>query len=87
MRPGPRGRLPLDTKDIITVTILAFDVRLEHFISDIAATAAEIAASPKVSTPKPFAQRGKFVEEQIRTFPFHPLDQAADLPPAGESRP
>ena len=32
------GHLPLDTKDIIIVTILAFDVRLDHFISDVAAT-------------------------------------------------
>jgi len=47
------------------IMVLALDIGLDYFIRDIAAAAAEIATSPKMATPKSFAQSGEFVEQQI----------------------
>ena len=54
------------------------NVRLDDLVSDVAATAAKVASCPDMTPPKALAQVGKFPQQTIGAFAFHPLDQATD---------
>src|SRR5205809_3106325 len=60
------------------------NVRFDHFVRDIAAAAAEVAACPDMAAPKALPHMRKFGQQTIGAFAFHPLDQATDRDMRGD---
>jgi hypothetical protein len=54
------------------------NVRFDDLGGDIAATAAKVAPCPDMASPKALPHVGKFGQQPIGAFAFHPLDQATD---------
>ena len=54
------------------------NVRFDDLVSDIAAAAAEVAPRPDMAAPKALPHMGKFGQQPIGAFAFHPLDQATE---------
>ena len=54
------------------------NVRFDHFVRNIAAAAAEVAACPDMAPPKALPHMRKFGQQPLGAFAFHPLDQATD---------
>ena len=60
------------------------NVRFDDLVSDIAAAAAEVAPCPHMAAPKALPHMGKFGQQTIGAFAFHPLDQATDRDVRGD---
>ena len=54
------------------------NVRFDDLVGDVAAAATKVAPRPDMAPPKALPHMGKFGQQPIGAFAFHPLDQAAD---------
>jgi hypothetical protein len=58
--------------------ILLFDVLHYHFVSHVAAAAAEVSSRPNVPAPELLAKVRELLQKLISRLPFQPLQQSAD---------
>jgi hypothetical protein len=73
-----RIRLAFYAKVCVLVMTLLLNVLLDDFVSDIAATDAEVSSGPHVAAPELASQVRKLVHQLERGLPLEHLEQSAD---------
>ena len=58
--------------------VLFFDVLLDDFVRDVAATDTKVAARPQMPPPELLPQMWKLVHQLVRTLPLQHLEQPTD---------